>query len=104
MNFTVKPPDPHGFDSDGDGVGCESLAPVSVRVLPQAVFVPLTEGVGQREQTAGGAALTLSPRRGCMWLILTGKDPRRVATLITLITSVRLRKELLDLQQLRYNQ
>jgi hypothetical protein len=23
-NFTVKPPDPHGFDSDGDGVGCES--------------------------------------------------------------------------------
>ena len=22
-NFTVKPPDPHGFDSDGDGVGCE---------------------------------------------------------------------------------
>ena len=24
FNFTVKPPDPHGFDSDGDGVGCES--------------------------------------------------------------------------------
>jgi len=23
-NFTVKPPDPHDFDSDGDGVGCES--------------------------------------------------------------------------------
>ncbi|HZJ50434.1 MAG TPA: hypothetical protein VFF07_06175 [Actinomycetota bacterium] len=23
-NFTVKPPDPHGLDSDGDGVGCES--------------------------------------------------------------------------------
>lgn len=22
--FTVLPPDPHGFDSDGDGVGCES--------------------------------------------------------------------------------
>jgi micrococcal nuclease len=24
VNFTVKPPDPHGFDGDGDGVGCES--------------------------------------------------------------------------------
>lgn len=23
-NFTVLPPDPHGFDSDGDGIGCES--------------------------------------------------------------------------------
>jgi hypothetical protein len=23
-NFTVKPPDPHNFDSDGDGVGCET--------------------------------------------------------------------------------
>jgi micrococcal nuclease len=23
-NFTVLPPDPHGFDNDGDGVGCES--------------------------------------------------------------------------------
>jgi hypothetical protein len=23
-NFTVRPPDPHGFDGDGDGVGCES--------------------------------------------------------------------------------
>ncbi len=23
-NFTVLPPDPHGFDGDGDGVGCES--------------------------------------------------------------------------------
>ena len=23
-NFTVLPPDPHRFDSDGDGVGCES--------------------------------------------------------------------------------
>ena len=22
--FTVLPPDPHGFDRDGDGVGCES--------------------------------------------------------------------------------
>lgn len=22
--FTVQPPDPHGFDNDGDGVGCES--------------------------------------------------------------------------------
>jgi hypothetical protein len=22
--FTVRPPDPHGFDSDNDGVGCES--------------------------------------------------------------------------------
>lgn len=22
--FTVRPPDPHGFDRDGDGVGCES--------------------------------------------------------------------------------
>ena len=22
--FEVLPPDPHGFDSDGDGVGCES--------------------------------------------------------------------------------
>lgn len=22
--FTVLPPDPHGFDGDGDGVGCES--------------------------------------------------------------------------------
>jgi micrococcal nuclease len=24
QNFTVRSPDPHGFDSDGDGVGCES--------------------------------------------------------------------------------
>jgi micrococcal nuclease len=24
VNFTVKLPDPHGFDSDGDGVGCET--------------------------------------------------------------------------------
>ncbi len=23
-NFEVKPPDPHNFDSDGDGVGCEA--------------------------------------------------------------------------------
>jgi len=23
-NFAVKPPDPHNFDSDGDGVGCET--------------------------------------------------------------------------------
>lgn len=23
-NFTVRPPDPHGFDGDGDGVGCET--------------------------------------------------------------------------------
>lgn len=23
-NFTVRPPDPHRFDADGDGVGCES--------------------------------------------------------------------------------
>jgi hypothetical protein len=23
-DFTVRPPDPHGFDADGDGVGCES--------------------------------------------------------------------------------
>jgi hypothetical protein len=23
-NFTVLPPDPHGFDREGDGVGCES--------------------------------------------------------------------------------
>ncbi len=22
--FTVVPPDPHGFDGDNDGVGCES--------------------------------------------------------------------------------
>lgn len=22
--FTVRPPDPHGFDRDGDGIGCES--------------------------------------------------------------------------------
>ncbi len=22
--FTVLSPDPHGFDSDGDGIGCES--------------------------------------------------------------------------------
>ena len=22
-NFTVYPPDPHRFDGDGDGVGCE---------------------------------------------------------------------------------
>jgi micrococcal nuclease len=22
--FEVLPPDPHGFDNDGDGVGCES--------------------------------------------------------------------------------
>jgi hypothetical protein len=23
-NFQVLPPDPHGFDSDNDGIGCES--------------------------------------------------------------------------------
>jgi hypothetical protein len=23
-NFTVRPPDPHGFDGNSDGVGCES--------------------------------------------------------------------------------
>jgi micrococcal nuclease len=23
-NFTVLSPDPHGFDGDGDGVGCET--------------------------------------------------------------------------------
>jgi hypothetical protein len=23
-NFTVLPPDPHGFDGDNDGIGCES--------------------------------------------------------------------------------
>ena len=22
--FKVEPPDPHGFDRDGDGIGCES--------------------------------------------------------------------------------
>jgi micrococcal nuclease len=22
-NFTVLPPDPHGFDGDNDGIGCE---------------------------------------------------------------------------------
>ena len=22
--FTVRPPDPHGFDREGDGIGCES--------------------------------------------------------------------------------
>jgi hypothetical protein len=22
-NFTVRPPDPHGFDRDRDGIGCE---------------------------------------------------------------------------------
>jgi hypothetical protein len=25
-NFTVLPPDPHGFDGDGDGLGCEDPA------------------------------------------------------------------------------
>lgn len=24
LNFRVLPPDPHGFDGDGDGIGCES--------------------------------------------------------------------------------
>jgi uncharacterized repeat protein (TIGR01451 family) len=28
--FTVLPPDPHGFDGDGDGVGCEDDAPVTL--------------------------------------------------------------------------
>lgn len=23
-NFKVLPPDPHGFDSEGDGIGCET--------------------------------------------------------------------------------
>jgi hypothetical protein len=23
-DFTVLPPDPHGFDRDGDGIGCET--------------------------------------------------------------------------------
>jgi hypothetical protein len=23
-DFTVRPPDPHGLDGDGDGIGCES--------------------------------------------------------------------------------
>ena len=23
-DFTVRPPDPHGFDGNSDGVGCES--------------------------------------------------------------------------------
>ena len=23
-NLTVRPPDPHGFDREGDGLGCES--------------------------------------------------------------------------------
>lgn len=23
-NFTVLPPDPHGFDTDNDGIGCET--------------------------------------------------------------------------------
>ncbi len=23
-NFTVLPPDPHRFDGDGDGIGCET--------------------------------------------------------------------------------
>lgn len=23
-DFTVRPPDPHGFDREGDGLGCES--------------------------------------------------------------------------------
>jgi hypothetical protein len=23
-NFKVLPPDPHGFDGDGDGIGCET--------------------------------------------------------------------------------
>ena len=23
-NFKVLPPDPHGFDSEGDGIGCEA--------------------------------------------------------------------------------
>lgn len=25
QNFAVLPPDPHGFDADGDGIGCENL-------------------------------------------------------------------------------
>lgn len=28
-NFRVHPPDPHGFDADGDGVGCEDFAPAA---------------------------------------------------------------------------
>jgi micrococcal nuclease len=24
QNFEVLPPDPHGFDGDDDGIGCES--------------------------------------------------------------------------------
>jgi len=26
-DFKVLPPDPHGFDTDGDGIGCESPEP-----------------------------------------------------------------------------
>ena len=26
-DFKVLPPDPHGFDRDGDGIGCESELP-----------------------------------------------------------------------------
>ncbi len=28
--FTVLPPDPHGFDGDGDGLGCEDEAPITI--------------------------------------------------------------------------
>ncbi|MFV1988024.1 MAG: thermonuclease family protein [Gemmatimonadota bacterium] len=30
-NFRVLPPDPHGFDRDGNGVGCEGLTAIGIR-------------------------------------------------------------------------
>lgn len=33
-NFQVSDPDPHGFDADHDGVGCESWPPRDVRAVP----------------------------------------------------------------------
>jgi LPXTG-motif cell wall-anchored protein len=40
FSIHVLPPDPHGFDADHDGIGCESNAPsttVASQVTPQVV-------------------------------------------------------------------
>lgn len=51
-DFTVLPPDPHGFDGDNDGIGCESggEAPPPPPVEPEA---PPAEPVTQEPDFTG---------------------------------------------------
>ena len=42
-DFPVLPPDPHGFDRDKDGIGCESGGEIPPPAPPAAPAEPVTE-------------------------------------------------------------